>query len=396
MKFLFVSNYINHHQIPLCEAIMRIIGDENFIFVQTQPMEEERVRMGWGVDMSSLTYLKIYDNDKIFTLNAINDFDVVMLGWTENDEVREACLKRADSGKLLLRMSERIYREGQWKAISPKGLISKYKEHIRFRNKKVYMLCNGAYVASDFALIGAYPNKKFRWGYFPEYREYTKEQMRNMKRMEDNKTPRILWAGRFMDGVKHPEFALELAAYLKEKNYSFHIDVVGDGEMGDDLHYYVDENRLTDVVTFHGFLPPSRVRQMMEEAHIYLFTSNNLEGWGAVVNEAMNAGCAVVAGSMAGAVPYLIKDGENGYIYNAEDLQSFLRKAEDLVRHPSKQQKFGNNAYNTITSLWNSNIAARRLIDFCTAMLKDKEYIVPNDGPMSYAPIIKPYINPEK
>ena len=64
MKFLFVSNYINHHQIPLCEAIMRIIGDENFIFVQTQPMEEERVRMGGGVDVSSLTYLKIYDNDK--------------------------------------------------------------------------------------------------------------------------------------------------------------------------------------------------------------------------------------------------------------------------------------------------------------------------------------------
>ena len=57
---------------------------------------------------------------------------------------------------------------------------------------------------------------------------------------------------------------------LKEKNYSFHIDVVGDGEMDEDLKTYAEENRLTDVVTFHGFLPPNRVRQMMEEAHIYL------------------------------------------------------------------------------------------------------------------------------
>lgn len=396
MKFLFISNYINHHQIPLCEEIMKIIGDENFIFVQTQPMEEERVRMGWGVDVSKLSYVKIFDDDKIFSLNAINDFDIVLLGWTENEEVRKACLKRADSGKLLLRMSERIYREGQWKAISPKGLIAKYKEHIRYRNKKVYMLCNGAYVASDFALIGAYPGKMFKWGYFPEYREFTSLQMKTMKRMDDNKTARILWAGRFMDGVKHPEFALHLAAYLKEKNYSFHLDIVGDGEMNDDLRYYADENRLTDVVTFHGFLSPDRVRQMMEDAHIYLFTSNNLEGWGAVVNEAMNSGCALVAGSMSGAVPYLIKDGENGYIYNGEDLNSFLAKAEMLVKHPSKQQKFGNNAYKTITDLWNSSVAARRLVDFCNAALKDKEYIAPADGPMSYAKVIKPYLNPDK
>lgn len=395
MRFLFISNYINHHQIPLCEAIMRIIGDENFIFVQTQPMEEERVRMGWGVDVYKLPYVKIYDNDKIGTLNAINDFDIVLLGWTENDEVRNACLQRADSGKPLLRMSERIYREGQWKAISPKGLIAKYKEHIRFRNKKVYMLCNGAYVASDFALIGAYPHKMFRWGYFPEVREYTPEQMRSMKRMEDNKTPRILWAGRFMDGVKHPEFALELAAYLKEKNYSFHIDIVGNGEMDDDLKTYAEDNKLMDVVTFHGFLPPNRVRQMMEEAHIYLFTSNNLEGWGAVVNEAMNSGCALVAGSMAGAVPYLIKDGENGYIYNGEKLDSFLKKAEALVKHPSRQQKFGNNAYDTIIKQWNSEVAARRLIDFCNAIIKDKDYIAPADGPMSLAPVIKPYVVPD-
>ena len=164
--------------------------------------------------------------------------------------------------------------------------------------------------------------------------------------------------------------------------------------MDDDLKTYAEDNKLMDVVTFHGFLPPNRVRQMMEEAHIYLFTSNNLEGWGAVVNEAMNSGCALVAGSMAGAVPYLIKDGENGYIYNGEKLDSFLKKAEALVKHPSRQQKFGNNAYDTIIKQWNSEVAARRLIDFCNAIIKDKDYIAPADGPMSLAPVIKPYVVP--
>ena len=40
MKTTFVSNYINHHQIPFCDALYRRLG-EDFTFIQTEPMEEE-------------------------------------------------------------------------------------------------------------------------------------------------------------------------------------------------------------------------------------------------------------------------------------------------------------------------------------------------------------------
>ena len=46
ISVVFVSNYINHHQIPFCNAMDRLLQG-NFTFVQTEPMEEERVRMGW-------------------------------------------------------------------------------------------------------------------------------------------------------------------------------------------------------------------------------------------------------------------------------------------------------------------------------------------------------------
>ena len=42
----FVSNYINHHQIPFCEAMRKRLGD-SFVFVQMEEMEEERKKMGW-------------------------------------------------------------------------------------------------------------------------------------------------------------------------------------------------------------------------------------------------------------------------------------------------------------------------------------------------------------
>ena len=47
MTITFVSNYINHHQIPFSDACYRKLG-EGYCFVQTEPMEEERLAMGWG------------------------------------------------------------------------------------------------------------------------------------------------------------------------------------------------------------------------------------------------------------------------------------------------------------------------------------------------------------
>ena len=45
MTFTFVSNYINHHQLPFCEALYKRLG-KGFVFIQTMPMEAERVEMG--------------------------------------------------------------------------------------------------------------------------------------------------------------------------------------------------------------------------------------------------------------------------------------------------------------------------------------------------------------
>lgn len=47
MKLTIVSNYINHHQIPMSNELYRKLGAA-FAFIQTSPMEEDRVKMGWG------------------------------------------------------------------------------------------------------------------------------------------------------------------------------------------------------------------------------------------------------------------------------------------------------------------------------------------------------------
>lgn len=381
MTITFVSNYINHHQLPFCDALYGMLG-KGFCFIQTIPMESERIAMGWGLDVTKIPYVRCLYEDEYECRKKIAESDVVLFGWTQRPDIEK---DRLESGKLTIRISERIYREGQWKAVSPRGLIAKYNEHIKYRNKNVYLLCAGAYTASDFHLIGAYPDKMFKWGYFPKTRIYPEGQLENMKK----KRPlQLVWAGRFIP-LKHPEYVVRLADTLKKRGYDFGIHMLGSGEMENEIRQQVEKSGLSDRFTFYGYTEPEKVRDVMESCHIHLFTSNHLEGWGAVVNEGMNSGCVEVANSQVGAVPYLIEHGVNGLTFPDNSYQEMEKLVIDLFDNWEERKHMGNAAYRTIVSEWNSQHAAETLMNFVEGYMKGK-MVLPGSGPLSPAPVISP------
>ena len=386
MTITFISNYINHHQIPFSNACYTLLG-EGYHFVQTQPMEQERLSMGWNTEGEGLPYVcRLYEEEEQ-ALQLIMESDVLLAGWSNREDLVQ---KRLNAGKLTIRISERLYREGQWKAISPKGLVHKFKEHTRYRKSPAYLLCAGAYVPSDFHIIHAYPEKMFKWGYFPETRSYTEDEYEQMK-PEDGKMVDIIWAGRFIP-LKHPEYMIRLAKSLKTKkegNGEVCIHMVGGGEMEEELKAHAMEYGVEEMITFYGFRTPNQVRSIMEKSHIHVFTSNHLEGWGAVVNEAMNSGCAVVANVQAGAVPYLIQHGKNGMVYPDGSYEKMEEAVCYLLEHPEERRKMGREAYRTITSKWNAQHAAKELLRMIEGLREGK--IEPaKEGPLSPAPVISP------
>ena len=387
MKITMISNYINHHQIPFSNALYEKLGAD-YHFIQTEPMEEERIQMGWGLDAEKIPYVLFLDKDLELCKQLINDSDILLVGWMEREDL---IADRLNSNKLTIRISERLYREGQWKAISPKGLMRKYKEHTSHRNHPVYLLCAGAYVPSDFSIVKAYPNKMFRFGYFPEFKEFTPEQLKKMHVWGETKNEEeihIVWAGRFIP-LKHPEFALKLAENLKSQGYRFHLHMVGGGELERELKQTAKQKNLESEITFYGFLKPEKVRAIMEKCHMHLFTSNYLEGWGAVVNEAMNSGCAEVVNVEVGAAPFLIQHGKNGLVYKNGSYQDMEKQVRFLLDHPKKGAAMGMRAYSTIASDWNAKEAANRLLTFYENWKQGK--VEPSmQGPFSKAPVIAP------
>lgn len=204
-----------------------------------------------------------------------------------------------------------------------------------------------------------------------------------MQEKSNNSIVNILWVARFIK-FKHPEKAIKLAKFLKEKNYKFKITMIGTGPLQIKTIKKRDKYNLTKEVEIPGSMPNDKVIEHMKNANIFIFTSDKQEGWGAVLNEAMNSGCAIVANQEIGAVPYLIRDGENGFDYKNNRTKELCEKVCILMENNDLGQKLGRNAYTTLQNVWNANNATNRLLALYEA-IKKGEAIKYEDGPCSNA-----------
>lgn len=392
MKVVFVSNYYNHHQAPFSEAMFALTNG-NYWFVATEEMSEERKNMGWSQEHLPEYVIKSYESAEnlYYAKVKIEDADVVLFGLSgwRNFNLIQSRLKR---GKITFRYSERIYKDGfKWYRF-PLQLVKNWISGGRYQS--MYLLCASAYAAQDYAKTRSYLNRTYKWGYFPKVKTHNVTELMKRKlsvTSADSKHPliSILWAGRLIDW-KHPDDAIELAEALKEKSYAFKMSIIGNGEMEMRLRNMIRDNGLEDCVEMLGAMAPDKVRTYMEQADIYLFTSDFNEGWGAVLNESMNSGCAVVASHAIGAVPFLINNEVNGLIYENGNKVHLQRQVERLLENANYRRKIGSNAYHTIESVWNATVAAERLYYLCINFLQgNNTKDLFEDGPCSRAEIIK-------
>ncbi len=189
---------------------------------------------------------------------------------------------------------------------------------------------------------------------------------------------------------KHPDDAIKVAKLLKDSGYDFHLDMVGTGEMENTLKSMADSMNLNDYVTFTGPVQSDKVRGFMERAGIFLFTSDRQEGWGAVLNESMNSGCAVVASHAIGSVPFLMKNKANGLIYPSGKIEKMFEKVKSTFWITLMNKKeWVKRAYKTIVEKWNAEIAATRIIELSHKILNGEEYPdLYESGPCSKAEIV--------
>lgn len=377
MKITFLTNLVNHHQIHVADELFKHYGhDYTYVTFGKLP---DWLRKGGYEEIERSYVLKAYESTKNKELaeKLAYESDIVIIGSAPEYLIK----KRLEENKITFHYSERWFKRITYRLLSPKLWFKLYDDHIKYRNKRSYMLCASAFTAPDVRKVRAYPNKCFKWGYFTKVETFDIKQNIIEKRGRNQ----IMWCSRFIDW-KHPELVINLAERLKNNGYNFVINMFGSGVEFERIKQMIDTKGLLDVVHLKGNLTNEKILQEYRKHNIFLFTSDKGEGWGAVLNEAMSNGCTAVASHKIGAAPFLIKDGINGLIFKSENVNSLYDKVTHLLNDGEYCEKLAVEAYKTMVNEWSPSKAASRLIKLFETVLDNKlTYYNLTEGPCSWA-----------
>jgi len=355
MKIAFLTNFLTHHQTPFCNAMYSKLG-EDFHLIVTRPTASEQKKLGYNELNDIYPYvIKTYESkdseEKAFDI--CECADVVIYGSAPYKYIE----KRLNQDKLTFIYTERIFKKGMIYALYPPMIKHMLKRFTSKRKKNQYYLCASAYTAKDINLFTHTPDKFFKWGYFPETRNYD-----DVDKIIESKEPNsIIWVARYIDW-KHPEIAVEIGNRLKRDGYNFKINMIGNGPLLEEIKNKIAEKNLNDQINVLGGIPSDEVRSHMEKSEIHIFTSDRNEGWGAVLNESMNSACAVVANKAIGSVPFLIENNKNGLVYKDGNIDDLYNKVKWLLDNSTERKNLSRNAYSTIVEEWNALKAVDKFI----------------------------------
>lgn len=311
MKFVFYTNNISPHQLPVAHAIAKKVGYENFVYVG-----EEIAWRGKVVDPGGIKVkVKEQGEDEI-----LETCEVLYTGGLRPIDLME---RRAKKGLKTFYYSERWFKPIPLRGIKVKGegeqwylpgwmrlLVPGYrkmaKRFVKLVNENdcVKFLPIGPHAKRDFLKLGVRADKLVDWGYF------VSPGVEKRCRCRKEGVPlKVLWAGRDIP-LKHVG-DIERAVVLANKNLT------------SALHLHLDSTPIS--FTKLTGVSPAEVRAAMHTHDTFVFASNAQEGWGAVVSEALEEGMNVIGTRECGACPAILPKER---LYSCGDVETLARLLE--------------------------------------------------------------------
>ncbi len=113
----------------------------------------------------------------------------------------------------------------------------------------------------------------------------------------------------------------------------------GDGALKAQLEAGIARRGLTDARLL-GFQSQAQLAALYDLADVLVLPSER-ESWGLVINEAMNAGCAIIANDRVGAAADLVRGGDNGFVYPCGDVAALAVSLRAVLRDPARAAAMG-------------------------------------------------------
>lgn len=141
----------------------------------------------------------------------------------------------------------------------------------------------------------------------------------------------IVFVGR-LTAEKRVEDILRAAARLDD---GVRVELVGDGDQRSSLEALADELGIRERVAFHGHMTDEDLRATLTRATVFAIASI-AELQSIATMEAMASGLPVVAAN-AVALPHLVHDGENGFLFEPANVEELAARLDDVLHASSER-----------------------------------------------------------
>lgn len=173
-------------------------------------------------------------------------------------------------------------------------------------------------------------------------RSYETTYLRERYALPDE--PTLLYVGR-LDREKNLDTVLRAVA-LAAQQFQFHFVIAGTGAERKRLEKLAHKLQIADRVTFAGFVPNEDLPALYALANCFVI-AGVAELQSIVTMEALAAGLPVLAVN-ALALPELVHDGENGFLFELEDISGLSAKIVQILSDPTLQKEMGAASLNII------------------------------------------------
>jgi glycosyltransferase involved in cell wall biosynthesis len=159
-----------------------------------------------------------------------------------------------------------------------------------------------------------------------------------------------------VDDSTLPAFDTVLSA-ISRLRLDCHLAVLGDGSALPALKARAESLMMGGRVTFLGDLPHPKKMEYLRAAKAYIEPSGR-QGFPSLALHAMSEGCPVI-GAAAGALPELVRDGENGLLFRPGDAGALSEQIVTLASTPGLSLKLIAEGVRTVERhSWDATVAA--------------------------------------
>ena len=334
MNIVFWLNSLSPHQLPYITCLLDDKRVNRVICVASDDVTDKRKEMGWSIsDVDENLEIKISPSteemQRIFQENqkeswhlfsGIRGFQTVFTAFKMSltYDISRAIITESPytyafgrtNGKPLWLHKIRFYLQDY-----------KYKRHI----KKVFAI--GEKAEKYFSSISA------KWEVIP-FAYCTKQ--RDITVTEHEGCLKTCFVGS-LSQRKAPQLIIKACKDMNDKMK--HV-FIGDGPMRNKLDELIRQFSLTNF-TVSGFVDNNQIPQLMNDNDVLILPSI-YDGWGAVLNEALQTGLYVICSDTCGAKD-LIRDIRCGQVFKANDTDDLKNKLQWCARHLEDIRK--DNAY---------------------------------------------------